>query len=155
MNTAPYLLLEIKTVFEILNLWGRRVGKMCTYLFFVLSPPLFPDCRRLSPHVLWWAYHWGICVMVDCAVMGTSFTICHHFVTHVLLLFPPPHCSQEKYSELWHWKKKKKIHKQWRECAQEDIVENCRKHAYIDLEDVVNFPKHPSTNHKNSKILIV
>ena len=52
-------------------------------------------------------------------------------------------------------KKKKKIHKQWRECAQEDIVENCRKHAYIDLEDVVNFPKHPSTNHKNSKILIV
>lgn len=106
MNTAPYLLLEIKTVFKILNLWGRRVGKMCTYLFFVLSPPLFPDCRRLSPHVLWWAYHWGICVMVDCAVMGTSFTICHHFVTHVLLLFPPPRCSQEKYSELWHWKKK-------------------------------------------------
>lgn len=91
---------------EILNLWGRRVGKMCTYLSFVLSLPLFPDCRRLSPHVLWWADHWGVYGMVDFAVMGTSFTICHHFITHVLLLFPSPLFPGKKCSELWHWKKK-------------------------------------------------
>ena len=71
--------------------------------------------------------------------------------------FPSPSLFPGKIQWIVALKKKntKKIHKQWRECAQEDIVENCRKHAYIDLEDVVNFPKHPSTNHKNSKILIV
>lgn len=108
MNTAPYLLLEIKTLCEIFNLWGTRVGKMCTSLFFVLSPPLFPECRRLSPHVLWWAYHWGVYVMVDFAVMGTPFTICHHFVTHVLLLFPPHHCSRKNIVNCGTGEKKKK-----------------------------------------------
>lgn len=91
--------------------------------------------------------------MVDFAVMGTPFTICHHFVTHVLLLFPPHHCSRKNIVNCGTGEKKKK--KQGQECAQEDIVENCRKNAYIDLEDSVTFPKHLSTNHKNSKILIV
>lgn len=46
--------------------------------------------------------------MVDFAVMGTPFTICHHFVTHVLLLFPPHHCSRKNIVNCGTGEKKKK-----------------------------------------------
>ena len=153
MNTTPCLLLEIKALCEILNLWEGRVGTMCTYLFFAYPFLSFLNCRNGDwvPIGLWWPYHWGIYVMVGFAMMGTSFTICHHFVTHMLPLFPFPLCFQGKYSEYWHWKKKEK---RWSECAQEGVVEDCKKNSYIELEDVLNFPKHPATNHKDPKILI-
>lgn len=69
--------------------------------------------------------------MVDFAVMGTPFTICHHFVTHVLPFSLPITVPGKNIVNCGTGEKKK----QGQECAQEDIVENCRKNAYIDLED--------------------
>ena len=84
--------------------------------------------------------------MVGFAVMGTPFTICHHFVTHVLLLFPPPHCSRKNIVNCGTGKKKKNGD---RNVLKETLLK------IVERMPTLTFPKHLSTNHKNSKILIV
>ena len=48
MNVTPYILLETKALYEILNLWGGREGrKAWTHLFFSSSLLLIPEFQEI------------------------------------------------------------------------------------------------------------